>query len=249
MHKFFVEKEAINENIVLIQGDDVKHINKVLRLKPGELININNFQGEEFLAKLIEIDKREAKAEIIKALEINNESNLDIVLFQGIPKSSKMDLIVQKATELGVKEIIPTVTERVVVNVSEYKKLERLNKIAQEACKQSKRSIVPKVNTPMDFEEVVRKLNKFDLVVVPYENATNYGIKAMMKKINREEIKSVAIIIGPEGGFEEREITVLKDNNAEIVTLGPRILRTESAGFTCVSILMYELGDLGGELK
>lgn len=248
MHKFFVEKSAITDNIVHIEGDDVKHINKVLRLKTGEEININNFQGEEFLARLIEIDKRSAKAEIIKNLEINNESNIDITLFQGLPKSSKMDLIVQKATELGVKEIIPTITERVVVNVSEYKKLERLNKIAQEACKQSKRSIVPKVNAPAIFKEVLEQLENFDLVVVPYENAENYGIKAMMKKIKSEEIKSIAVVIGPEGGFEQEEIAILKEKNAEIITLGPRILRTESAGFTCVSILMYELGDLGGVL-
>lgn len=246
MHKFFVEKSAISENIVHIEGDDVKHINKVLRLKIGTEININNYQGEEFLARLIEIDKRSAKAEIIKPLEINNESNIDIILFQGIPKSSKMDLIVQKATELGVKEIVPMITERVVVNVNEYKKLERLNKITQEACKQSKRSIVPKVKEPMEFREVLKTIKDFDLVVVPYENAENYGIKAMMKNIKKENIKSIAILIGPEGGFEENEIAALKERNAEIVTLGSRILRTETAGFTCVSILMYELGDLGG---
>lgn len=248
MHKFFIEKEAINDNIALIQGDDVKHINKVLRLKVGEEININNFHGEEFLAKLIEIDKKFARAQIIKSLDIDNESDIEIILFQGIPKSSKMDLIVQKATELGVKEIIPTITERVIVNVNEYKKLERLNKIAQEACKQSKRSIVPKVNTPIDFKEMMSKLEDFDLVVVPYENAENYGIKAMMKNLNNKKVKSIAVIIGPEGGFEESEINSLKEKNAEIVTLGPRILRTETAGFTCVSVIMYELGDLGGIL-
>lgn len=248
MHKFFVEKQCINDNIALIEGDDVKHINKVLRLKVGEVININNFEGEEFLARLTEIDKKVAKAEILESLEINNESNIDIVLFQGVPKSSKMDLIVQKATELGVKEIVPMITDRVVVNVSEYKKLERLNKIAQEACKQSKRSIVPKVKDPTEFSEVLKALEDFDLVVVPYENAENYGIKAMMKNIKKENIKSIAILIGPEGGFEESEITELKEKSAEIVTLGPRILRTESAGFTCISILMYEIGDLGGNL-
>ncbi|MHC1683483.1 MAG: 16S rRNA (uracil(1498)-N(3))-methyltransferase [Clostridiaceae bacterium] len=248
MHKFFVEKQCINDNIALIEGDDVKHINKVLRLKIGEIININNFQGEEFLARLTEIDKKVAKAEILESLEINNESYIDIVLFQGVPKSSKMDLIVQKATELGVKEIVPMITDRVVVNVSEYKKLERLNKIAQEACKQSKRSIVPKVKEPTEFSEILKTIEDFDLVVVPYENAENYGIKAMMKNIKKENIKSIAILIGPEGGFEDSEITALKEKNAEIVTLGPRILRTESAGFTCISILMYEIGDLGGNL-
>jgi 16S rRNA (uracil1498-N3)-methyltransferase len=136
---------------------------------------------------------------------------------------------------------------RVVVKseLGEFRKVDRWNRIALEACKQSKRSLVPIINTPIDFKELIDELHKVDLIVVPYENEEGYGIKKMVRNLNRE-IKNIAVIIGPEGGFEEEEIENLKNIGANIVTLGPRILRTETAGFVCTSILLYELGDMGG---
>ncbi|MGL4739693.1 MAG: RsmE family RNA methyltransferase, partial [Sarcina sp.] len=125
-------------------------------------------------------------------------------------------------------------------------KLDRLNKIALEASKQSKRSHIAKVEEPMEFEEALKQMKGMDLIVVPYENATGYGIKTMAREIGNNIPIKIAIMIGPEGGFEEEEIQKLKEINAHIVTLGPRILRTETAGFTCASLLQYEFGDLGG---
>ncbi|MGG5462655.1 16S rRNA (uracil(1498)-N(3))-methyltransferase [Clostridium sp. B9] len=248
MHKFFTPAHMFSDTHAVITGEDVKHIYKVLRVKPGEKVVVNNLQSEEFLGEVEEVNKQEVSIKILEKLDVNNESNLNITLFQGMPKAAKMDLIVQKGVELGVSEIIPTITDRVDVKLKgEFKKLDRLNKIALEACKQSKRTVIPTVSEPMSFEDVLNKMDELDLMVIPYENATGYGVRAMVNSIDdKSSIKNIGIMVGPEGGFEESEIEALKEKGAHIVTLGPRILRTETAGFTCMSLLQYELGDLGG---
>lgn len=250
MHKFFTPAHMFSDTHAKITGEDVKHIYKVLRVKPGEKVVVNNLESEEFLGEVEEVNKQEVSIKILEKLDVNNESNLKITLFQGMPKAAKMDLIVQKCVELGVSEIIPTITDRVDVKLKgEFKKLDRLNKIALEACKQSKRTVIPQVLEPMDFKEVLEKIDELDLMVIPYENATGYGIRAMVNSIEtKDSIKNVGIMVGPEGGFEESEIEDLKEKGAHIVTLGPRILRTETAGFTCISLIQYELGDLGGNI-
>jgi 16S rRNA (uracil1498-N3)-methyltransferase len=247
MHKFFVQKQNFVDNTAVIEGDDVKHIYKVLRLEPGEKVSINDLEGKEYLGQIEEVNKNKVIVSLIEELPVNNESPVNVYLYQGLPKSSKMDLIVQKATELGVKEITPVITERVVVKseLGEFKKVDRWNRIALEACKQCKRTLIPRINTPIEFEELMGSLEAVDLVVVPYENETGFGIKNLIAEI-KKVVKSIAIIIGPEGGFEEEEIERLKASGAYIVTLGPRILRTETAGFVCASLLLYELGDMGG---
>lgn len=246
MHKFFTEMQNFNGNQAFIYGDDVKHIYKVLRLTEGTEVILNNYNGEEFLCKISEITKQSVMLDVLEKLDINNESNLKITLYQGMPKSTKMDLIVQKATELGVNEVIPAITERVDVKLKgDFKKLDRLQRIANEACKQCKRTIVPKVKEPVQFETLLEEMSKFDLVVVPYENAEDRGVKYLSAKY--KDISTAAIVIGPEGGFEESEIERLKENGAEIITLGNRILRTETAGFVCSTLLQYEFGDLGGK--
>ncbi|KGM97912.1 16S rRNA methyltransferase [Clostridium novyi A str. 4552] len=249
MHKFFVSENNILSDMAIIEGEDVKHIYKVLRLKEGDKVNINNCNGKEFLGTIDYIDKSKVEVKLLEELEINNEPPIEVYLYQGLPKASKMDLIVQKCTELGIREITPVVTSRVVSSINdikrESKKLDRWNRIAFEACKQNKRTLIPKVNDIINMDELKEQLKEMDLIVVPYENAENYGIKQMIKNV-KGEVKKVGIIIGPEGGFEQEEIEALKNIEAQIVTLGPRILRTETAGFTCLALLMYELGDLGG---
>lgn len=247
MHKFFVSNNLIDGDKAVIEGDDVKHIYKVLRLQIGDEIIINNLNGQEYLAKIDDINKKEVQVSIIEKIEVSNESPIRIHLYQGLPKSTKMDLIAQKGTELGISSITPVITERVVVkNEGEFKKVDRWQRIALEASKQSKRTLIPTINTPISFETMMEKMKSMDLIVVPYENAEGYGIKKMVKDIQIDSIIDIAIVIGPEGGFEEEEISKLKDMGAHIVTLGPRILRTESAGFVCTAILQYELGDVGG---
>ena len=251
MHKFFTPKELINGDVAKIIGDDVKHIYKVLRISEGEKVTLNNCEGVEYLGKVTSVSKQEVLIEILEKLESNNESDVKIYLFQGLPKSQKMDLIVQMGTELGITEFIPTITHRVDVKLKgEFKKLDRLNRIALEAAKQSKRSIIPKVLEPIEFDEVLEKMNSLDLLIVPYENANNFGIKTLINELRKgntiDNIKNIGIFVGPEGGIEEYEIERLKDKGAHIVTLGKRILRTETAGFVATSLIQYELSDLGG---
>lgn len=249
MHKFFTPKENFIENKAKILGDDVKHLYKVLRLSEGDKIVLNNCDGEEFTGIISTITKQEVIIEIIEKLQINNESNVKIYLFQGLPKAQKMDLIVQKGTELGITEFIPTLTDRVDIKLKgDFKKLDRLNRIALEAAKQSKRSLIPNVVDPMSFDEAINKMKSLDIVIVPYENAENFGIKTLFSNtdIDKSKIKTVGILVGPEGGFELDEINKLQENGAYIVTLGSRILRTETAGFVATSLVQYELGDLGG---
>jgi 16S rRNA (uracil1498-N3)-methyltransferase len=250
MHKFFVSKENVFGNCCTIEGEDVKHIYKVLRLESGDRVNINDGEGNEYLGEIEEVNKKEVKVNLLERIELNNESNLKVHLYQGMPKSAKMDFIVQKCTELGISQVTPIITERVVVKteLSEFKKVDRWNRIALEACKQSKRSLIPIINTPIEFDELLINLKEYDLIVVPYENQEGQGIKYLASQVQNKEIKDVAIIIGPEGGFEESEVGALEQLGAYIVTLGPRILRTETAGFVALSLLMYELGDLGGNI-
>lgn len=251
MHKFFVSQQNIAGDIATIDGDDVKHIYKVLRLKEHEKISINNCNGREFVGEIQSISKTQVKVKILEEIQINNESPVEVCLFQGLPKSSKMDFIVQKCTELGIARITPLITERVIVKneIGEFKKVDRWQKIALEASKQSKRTIIPKIDTPIDFQKLKEIIKSMDLVIVPYENEKSTGIKKAIKEIGeKEKVKKVGIIIGPEGGFEEEEIKELDSLNAKIVTLGPRIMRTETAGMVSLSLIMYELGDLGGEV-
>ncbi|WP_069649306.1 16S rRNA (uracil(1498)-N(3))-methyltransferase [Caloranaerobacter ferrireducens] len=246
MHKFFVDKKDIVENKIIIKGEDVKHIKNVLRLDIGEIINVSNCEGEEYLAEITEIEKDYVVAVIKEEFESKSEPPIQIILYQGLPKSSKMDLIIQKATELGVVEIVPLITKRTVVKVEgekkELKKLERWKRIAKEASKQCKRGIIPVVNKIMTFNEMINRLKDEEFILVPYENELKIGLKDILRTYKKGKIN---IIIGPEGGFEEEEIEKLKGINSHIISLGPRILRTETAGFTTISVVMYELGDLG----
>lgn len=251
MHKFFVDKSKVVGNTATIEGDDVKHIYKVLRLKEGDKISINDCAGSEYLGQIESIDKKEVSVTIIEKVDLNNESPVEVYLFQGLPKAAKMDLISQKCTELGVTKIIPVITERVVVKgneSNEFKKVDRWNRIALEACKQSKRSIIPQIDQPIGFDELIAMADEFDLIVVPYENKENQGMRYVKSQMAGKKVKKAAIVIGPEGGFEDSEIEKLEENGAYIITLGPRILRTETAGFTALSLIMYEFGDLGGNI-
>jgi len=244
MHKFFTEE--IDENVAVITGDDHKHLFKVLRLKIGDEVLVNDLKGMDFLGKIISIDKESTIVELKKRILENNESELSITLYQGLPKAGKMDLIVQKNTELGVTRIVPVITERVIVkNSSEYKKMDRLKRIIFEASKQSKRSMIPEVLEPKEFKEAFSMMFSHDVLIVPYENAENYGLVKLKREI--PTIKSCGILVGPEGGFSDEEIEELKENGAKIVTLGKRILRTETAGFAAVTMLQLLYGDMGGE--
>ena len=243
MHHFFTTPEEIGEEYIRITGPDVNHIRNVLRMKLGETMLISDGKGKDYCCELAELGESEVLAKITDAEYEGTEPVCEFYLFQGLPKSDKMELIVQKAVELGVKEIIPVATKRAVVKLDEkkaQKKQERWQAIAKGAAEQSKRGIVPQVQDVMSFQEAMNYAKELDVVLVPYE--LQEGMKATEAVISKiEPGQSVGIFIGPEGGFDESEIEQAEEAGAVPITLGKRILRTETAGLTTLSILMYHL--------
>jgi 16S rRNA (uracil1498-N3)-methyltransferase len=247
MHRFFVSNENIQNDTIVIIGDDVAHITRVLRLRVNEKIEISNGCGIEYICSISEISKKEVICSILETFKNTTEAPIEITLFQGIPKSQKMDLIVQKCVEIGAVDFYPVITERVIVKLDDKdisSKIDRWNRISEEAAKQSNRGIIPRVHNPITFEKAINFMKDMDLCIIPYENEKNTNIKEIIK--DKSNIKKVGIIIGPEGGFEAKEVKTCIDNNILPVTLGPRILRTETAGFVAATIVQYELGDMGG---
>ena len=245
MHRFFVNKEQILENQIEIIGTDVKHIKDVLRLRIGEEVEISS-DGFTYTSKIESLEKSKVIVNILEKNKGTNEPPIDIILYQGLAKGSKMDVIIQKGTEVGIKTFYPLATSRAIVKINDIKKeqskVERWNTIADGAAKQSKRDLVPKVENIISFNEMINLLKDAENIIGPYEDERANTIKNDLQNINGDKIH---LIIGPEGGFDPSEIERLKEIGASIVTLGPRILRTETAGIVASAIILYELGDLG----
>ena len=240
MHKFFTPKELIDGDVAKILGDDVKHIYKVLRIAEGEKVVLNNCEGLEYLAKVTDVNKQEVSLEIIEKLDLNNESEIKVFLFQGLPKADKMELVIQKCIEIGVDSIVPVKTEHTVVKLDgkEEKKIARWNKIAESAAKQCGRGKIPVVENVMTFKQAVEKAKSLDMAIIPYEKEEKNTLKAVTKEFKGT---SIGVFIGPEGGFSNDEIALAGENGITSVTLGKRILRTETAGLVTSVILLYEL--------
>lgn len=242
MYQFFVESGQIGKDSVMIEGSDVNHIKNVLRMKPGEKIRISGPAGENYFCEIAEIEDSFVRASILEKDETGTELPNRIYLFQGLPKNDKMELIIQKAVELGVYEIIPVAMKNCVVKLDAKKataKTARWQGIAESAAKQSKRSLIPKVSEPVSYKEAVAYAMKLDQKLVPYENergmaATREAVEAVRPG------ESIGIFIGPEGGFAPEEIEAVK-GEMKLISLGSRILRTETAGFTTLAILMYHI--------
>lgn len=244
MYRFFVEPEQVGEKEITITGSDVNHIKNVLRMKPEETILISSGENLEYTCYIRELKEEEIIAHIMYVQESGYELPSRLYLFQGLPKSDKMEQIIQKAVELGVHEIIPVASKRAVVKLDarkEEKKRTRWQAISESAAKQSKRMYVPEVKKVMSFSQAVEYAGQLDVVLVPYELAKGMGeTREIIGKIKKGQ--SVGIFIGPEGGFEETEVEMAVEKaNAKAITLGKRILRTETAGLTVLSILMFTL--------
>lgn len=244
MYRFFVEPEQVGEKEITITGSDVNHIKNVLRMKPEETILISSGENLEYTCYIRELKEEEIIAHIMYVQESGYELSSRLYLFQGLPKSDKMELIIQKAVELGVHEIIPVASKRAVVKLDEKKeekKRTRWQAISESAAKQSKRMYVPEVKKVMSFSQAVEYAGQLDVVLVPYELAKGMGeTREIIGQIKKGQ--SVGIFIGPEGGFEEAEVEMAVEKaEAKAITLGKRILRTETAGLTVLSILMFTL--------
>lgn len=246
MYQFFVEPNQISlsDKTVIIIGSDVNHIRNVLRMKPGEELNVSNGQdGKEYRCGIVSLEEERIVCELRFIKEDNVELPSRIYLFQGLPKADKMELIVQKAVELGVYRVIPVAAKRCVVKLDDKKassKIARWQGIAEAAAKQSKRGIIPEISGVMSFSQAVHMAADMDVRIIPYEMAD--GMEKTREIVNQlKPGQDIAVFIGPEGGFEENEIRLAMENGIEPITLGKRILRTETAGMTVLSWMMYVL--------
>ena len=250
MYHFFVEPCQISEKQIVIIGEDVNHIKNVLRLKAGEEISISNgVDGRDYRCGIASVSDTEVICELSFVKEDAVELPSKVYLFQGLPKGDKMELIIQKMVELGVYEIIPVAMKRCVVKLDDKKaksKIARWQGISEAAAKQSKRGIVPQVHDVMSYKQALQYAADMDIQLVPYEmeesleDATGMaGTKQIIE--NLQPNQRIAIFIGPEGGFDEQEIQDAIDMGMKPITLGKRILRTETAGLTAMAWIMYQL--------
>ena len=246
MPKFFVADGNINEEEINIRGKDVNHIKNVLSKKIGDSIIICNPDTLiDYWCKIEEIKEQIIRCKIIEPLETNTESNIKVTIMQGLPKADKMELIIQKAVELGVYDIIPIEMKRCVVHLKEQdkkKKLERWQKIAEVGAKQSGRNRIPVIQEISTMENICHICQEYDIVIVAYEKEKENKLKYELKKLKEKSKKEwkIAVVIGPEGGIDKEEIEHLTKNGSKTVTLGNRILRTETVALTILSIIMYE---------
>lgn len=244
MYQFFVDSSQINGNEIVILGSDVNHIKNVLRMKVGEEVAVSNgVDGKEYRCEIASLQEDMVRLTLRFVKEDGLELPSKVYLFQGLPKGDKMELIIQKMVELGVYEIIPVATKRCVVKLDDKKassKITRWQGIAEAAAKQSKRRIVPSVHGVLSFGEALQYAKAMDIKLLPYELAEGMaGTKKLIEGVQPGQ--SVAVFIGPEGGFEESEVDKAKEQGVLPITLGKRILRTETAGLTVMAWLMYQL--------
>ena len=244
MHHFFVEPSQIQDKKIIITGSDVNHIKNVLRMKIGEEIAVSNgVDNREYRCGIGEYTEQEVICTLRFIKEDGVELPAKIYLFQGLPKADKMEFVIQKAVELGVYEMIPVAAKRCVVKLDEKKAAAKVNRwqgIAEAAAKQSRRGVIPVVHGVMSMQEAIEYTRNMDVKIIPYELAEDMQhTKDMIRSVKPGE--SIAVFIGPEGGFEESEVQAAIAAGIEPVTLGRRILRTETAGLTVLSWLMYQL--------
>lgn len=245
MPKFFIKQEQMKQDDLLtIGGEDVKHIKDVLRFKKEEIVQVcNTSKRENYECKICQITDQEITCQIVRRIEAEAEPLNEIVVYQALPKQEKMEWILQKATELGMYKMVPIQTKRCIVKFDEktaYRKVERWQKIIESAAKQSGRDSIPKIELPKTIDKIKEEIEDYDLFLVAYEKEQNQTLKQELKKQKSGQNK-IAILIGPEGGLEEEEVEILRKKGAKVITLGKRILRTETVALHMISNILYEL--------
>lgn len=241
MHHFFVPEENLLDGRIIIRGDDVNHIRNVLRMALGEKLAISCGKGVEYICAVEELQEDAVTARILEEQATESELPVSITLFQSLPKSDKMEFVIQKAIELGVSRVVPMRTKRCVVKLDErkeQKKLARWQAIAEAAAKQSGRGMIPEIERIADFEQALQMAAQYDTVLIPYELCDNMPESVTVVQ-QAAEGKSIGIFIGPEGGFERGEVEQAVNGGAVPISLGKRILRTETAGLAILSVLMF----------
>lgn len=243
MQHFFVTPSQVKGEKIYVKGTDVNHMKNVLRMRCGEELMVSDGNNLQYRCAVEGYEEEQAVLGILEEMTVDTELPSRIHLFQGLPKQDKMELIVQKAVELGVYRVVPVSTRRAVVKLDEKKagkKAERWQQIARSAAKQAGRGYIPEVAFPVSYGEALEEAKELDVILIPYELAE--GMKETKEMIERiRPGQSVGIFIGPEGGFEKEEVELALEYGARAVTLGRRILRTETAGLAMLSVLMFHL--------
>lgn len=243
MPRFFIDNSP-NSSLVQLNEQDAHHITRVLRMKTGEGLTLCDSKGNDYICKIKSMEKNNVICEVLQKDLSKGEAKADVTLYMALPKGDKMDFIVQKAVELGAKRIVPFIAERSVSRPDQktlIKKCERWRKIAREAAMQSERGVIPEVSDVLTYENAVCEASKHQFALFLYENEKNTTIRDVLFG---KEISSVALMVGPEGGFAEQETSAAYKNNMQSVSLGPRILRCETAPLAAISIVMYESGGI-----
>ncbi|WP_168119312.1 RsmE family RNA methyltransferase [Paenibacillus sp. HB172176] len=264
MQRYFVEPEQMRDNQVIITGEDANHIVRVMRMKPNEKIIVSDGVSRTALARISESEPASVVAEIVEWLPRNSEPAWSITIAQSLPKGDKMELVIQKGTEIGAMAFLPFQSKRMIVQYDgkkEAKRLERWSKIAKEAAEQAHRHRIPIISQVHSWRELLKAAEGFDLVLFCYEQeghaAHGRGIGTAVKewRSKQEEMgkadekansPKVLLVVGPEGGFAEEEASQAEEAGAICVSLGKRILRTETAGIVGLTCLLYESGEMGG---
>lgn len=245
MSRFFVSNEQIDDDKIFIIGNDVNHIKNVLRMKNGDLLEVcNKENNKNYECEILNINNDKIELKIL-SMNMTNEEKIKITIMQGIPKFDKMELIIQKSVELGVNEIIPLEMEHCVVKLKEsdrLKKIERWKKISEVAAKQCMQNYIPEIRNVENIKNICKMKKDYDEIIVAYEKEDEVTLKSQINKIktNGKDVNRIAIIIGPEGGISNQEISLLKEAGVISVTLGKRILRTETVALNMLSIFKYE---------
>lgn len=247
MPKFFVNQEQIIDNQIKIIGQDVNHIKNVLRLEIGKNICVCEKEtSKSYNCVIKQIEKEFVLCKKIEEILESSETKTYIHIFQGLPKADKLEWVIEKCTEIGVKEITPVVMKRTIVKLEgkdRSKKIARWRKIAEVAAKQSGRDKILAINDIINFKNIFEKLKEYDIVLIAYENEKNNTLKRVLKDIDKEKKSiKIAVLIGPEGGIDDSEINLIKETDKfDIITLGKRILRTETAPLVVSSNIIYEM--------
>jgi len=243
MPRFFVKPDQIQEEWIIITGNDVNHIKNVFRMSPGDTLSVSDGAGTDYFCMIEAMERHKVRLHIENSWDSYKELKSRLYLFQGLPKGDKLELIIQKAVELGVYEIIPMITRRTIVKLDDNKHAKRLNRwqnIAESAAKQSGRGIIPKLKKPMDFAKALGYSRLLECNLIPYERTEDMAASRKLIESAADK-ESIGIFIGPEGGFDTVEIELAVKAGIKPMTLGRRILRTETAGLAALSVLMFQL--------
>lgn len=248
MQRYFIPSEQFGENTIQILGDDAHHLMKVMRAQEGQQVICTDGISREALVEITELAKGLITASIIENLVMNNEPSTSVWVAQSLPKADKMESIIQKCTEIGAARFIPFVSDRTIVQYDqkkEAKRLERWRKIAKEAAEQAHRNRIPTIDSPMTWKALLGLLPDLQLALIFYEKESALTFKTMLQK--HAPLENILIMIGPEGGFTSNEIMEAEAAGCQIVSLGKRILRTETAAMAALTCILYESGEMGGQ--